>query len=96
MLAQAVEHLIKNIVDFPDDVSVKSHENARGELIRVRVNPEDIGRVIGRSGRTANAIRAVVQALSDTRCASTSWTCAGEILAWCVICILTTLNSPSC
>ena len=59
MLAQAVEHLIKNIVDFPDDVSVKSHENARGELLRVRVNPEDIGRVIGRSGRT------VVQALSD-------------------------------
>ena len=62
---QAVEHLIKNIVDFPDDVSVKSHENARGELIRVRVNPEDIGRVIGRSGRTANAIRTVVQALAD-------------------------------
>ena len=58
MLAQAVEHLIKNIVDFPDDVSVKSHENARGELLRVRVNPEDIG-------RTANAIRTVVQALSD-------------------------------
>ena len=54
MLAQAVEHLIKNIVDFPDDVSVKSHENA-----------QDIGRVIGRSGRTANAIRTVVQALSD-------------------------------
>lgn len=65
MLAQAVEHLIKNIVDFPDDVSVKSHENPRGELIRVRVNPEDIGRVIGRSGRTANAIRTVVQALSN-------------------------------
>ena len=65
MLAQAVEHLIKNIVDFPDDVSVKSHENARGELIRVRVNPEDIGRVIGRNGRTANAVRTVVQAISD-------------------------------
>lgn len=61
MLAQAVEHLIKNIVDFPDDVSVKSHENARGELLRVRVNPEDIGR----GGRTANAIRTVIQALSD-------------------------------
>ena len=47
------------------DHAVKSHENARVELIRVRVNPEDIGRVIGRSGRTANAIRTVVQALSD-------------------------------
>ena len=34
-------------------------------IFRVRVNPEDIGRVIGRSGRTANAIRTVVQALSD-------------------------------
>ena len=66
MLAQAVEHLIKNIVDFPDDVSVKSHENSRGELLRVRVNPEDIGRVIGRNGRTANAIRTVVQALRSS------------------------------
>ena len=54
MLAQAVEHLITNIVDFPD-----------GELLRVRVNPEDIGRVIGRNGRTANAIRTVAQALAD-------------------------------
>ena len=44
---------------------MKSQENPRGERIRVRVNPEDIGRVIGRSGRTANAIRTVVQALSD-------------------------------
>ncbi|KFI46005.1 hypothetical protein GA0061078_1260 [Bifidobacterium bohemicum] len=65
MLTQAVEHLVRNIVDFPDDVSVRSHENARGELLRVRVNPEDIGRIIGRSGRTANALRTVVQALSD-------------------------------
>ena len=53
MLAQAVEHLIKNIVDFPDDVSVKSHENPRGELLRVRVNPEDIGRVIGNKRTTS-------------------------------------------
>ncbi|MCI1935209.1 MAG: RNA-binding protein [Bifidobacteriaceae bacterium] len=67
MLAEALEHLISNIVDFPEDVSVKSYENARGELLRVRVNPEDIGRVIGRSGRTANAIRTVAQSLSDHR-----------------------------
>ena len=72
MLAQAVEHLIKNIVDFPDDVSVKSHENSRGELLRVRVNPEDIGRVIGRNGRTW------CRHCPTTRCASTSWTCVGK------------------
>ena len=63
MLTEAVEHLIKNIVDFPDDVSVKSHDSARGE--HIRVNPEDIGRVIGRQGRTASAIRTVVQAIAD-------------------------------
>ena len=67
MLSEALVHLIRNIVDFPEDVSVKSYENARGELLRVRVNPEDIGRVIGRSGRTANAIRTVAQALADHR-----------------------------
>lgn len=65
MVTEAVEHLIRNIVDFPDDVSVKSFQNARGELIRVRVNPEDIGRVIGSHGRTATAIRTVVQAIAD-------------------------------
>ena len=65
MVTEAVEHLIRNIVDFPDDVSVKSFQNARGELIRVRVNPEDIGRVIGRHGRTTTAIRTVVQAIAD-------------------------------
>ena len=67
MLDKLVKHLITNIVDFPDDVSVKSQENPRGELLRVRVNPEDIGRVIGRGGRTANAVRTVVQAVSDHR-----------------------------
>jgi predicted RNA-binding protein YlqC (UPF0109 family) len=67
MLAEAIEHLIRNIVDFPDDVSVREYENNRGQLLRVRVNPEDIGRVIGRAGRTANAIRTVAQALSDDR-----------------------------
>ena len=65
MLDKVAQHIITSIVDFPDDVSVKSLENTRGELLRVRVNPEDIGRVIGRNGRTANAIRSVVQAISD-------------------------------
>lgn len=65
MLAEVVEHLVKSIVGFPDDVSVRSNENRYGEIIRVRVNPEDIGRVIGRGGRTANAIRTVAKAMSD-------------------------------
>ena len=61
MLAQALEHLVRGIVDSPDDVRVK----ARGDLLEVRVNPDDLGRVIGRNGRTAKALRAVVGALSS-------------------------------
>ena len=46
-------------------VLIQQMGEQRGELLRVRVNPEDIGRVIGRKGRTANAIRTVVQAIAD-------------------------------
>lgn len=64
MLSQALEHLVRGIVDNPDDVEVSSRNNRRGELLEVRVNPEDLGRVIGRNGRTAKALRTVINALS--------------------------------
>ena len=65
MLAEALEHLVRGIVDHPDDVRVSSSSLRRGELLEVRVHPEDLGRVIGRSGRTATALRTVVKAISD-------------------------------
>ena len=64
MLADALEHLVRGIVGHPDDVRVTSKALRRGDLLEVRVNPEDLGRVIGRSGRTAKALRAVVTALA--------------------------------
>lgn len=64
MLADALEHLVRGIVDHPDDVQVDSKALRRGELLEMRVNPEDLGRVIGRSGRTARALRTVLGALS--------------------------------
>ncbi|GGH58607.1 RNA-binding protein [Rothia aerolata] len=63
MLADALEHLVRGIVSNPDDVQVRSRSGRRGETLEVRVNPDDLGRVIGRSGRTANSIRTVVDAL---------------------------------
>lgn len=65
MLAAALEHIVKGIVDHPDDVRVDSSESSRGELLEVRVNPDDLGRVIGRSGRTAKALRTLISALAD-------------------------------
>lgn len=67
MLASALEHLVKGIVDNPDDVRVESSTSPRGEVLEVRVHPDDLGRVIGRAGRTAKALRQLVNALADGR-----------------------------
>jgi predicted RNA-binding protein YlqC (UPF0109 family) len=64
MLADALEHLVRGIVDHPDDVSVRDKQLRRGSVLEVRVNPEDLGKVIGRSGRTASAFRTVISALA--------------------------------
>ena len=63
MLEQALEHLVKGIVDHPDDVTVDLVTGRRGRTLEVRVHPEDLGKVIGRNGRTAKALRTVMTAL---------------------------------
>ncbi|MFK4108847.1 RNA-binding protein [Streptomyces sp. NPDC002176] len=63
MLEEALEHLVKGIVDNPDDVQVASRDLRRGRVLEVRVHPEDLGKVIGRNGRTARALRTVVGAI---------------------------------
>jgi predicted RNA-binding protein YlqC (UPF0109 family) len=65
VLADALEHLVRGIVDNPDDVSVRDKQLRRGRLLEVRVDPDDLGKVIGRGGRTATALRTVVSALAD-------------------------------
>ena len=67
MLRDALEHLVKGIVDHPDEVKVDSSTSSRGEVLEVRVHPEDLGRVIGRGGRTAGALRTVIGALPGGR-----------------------------
>jgi hypothetical protein len=64
MLADALEHLVRGIVTNPDDVTVVDKDVRRGRMLEVRVHPEDIGKVIGRSGRTATALRTVINALA--------------------------------
>ena len=64
MLADALEHMVRGIVGNPDDVRVRDLDLRRGRMLEVRVSPDDIGKVIGRQGRTAQALRTVVAALS--------------------------------
>lgn len=65
MLAAALEHLVKGIVDHPEDATVTERNTSRGDLLEIHVHPEDLGRVIGRNGRTAKALRTLVNALAD-------------------------------
>lgn len=67
MLEKALDHLVRGIVDYPDDVVVRRQAGRRGEKLEVSVHPDDLGRVIGRHGRTAGALRTVVGALNAGR-----------------------------
>ena len=60
MLADALEHLVRGVVDNPDDVTVRDKQLRRGSILEVRVHPDDLGKVIGRGGRTATALRTVM------------------------------------
>ncbi|HOK18110.1 MAG TPA: KH domain-containing protein [Caldisericia bacterium] len=59
-----LEKLVKTIVDYPEKVQVKRIEGTSTLIYEVRVSPEDIGKVIGKQGKTAEAIRTIVQAIS--------------------------------
>jgi len=60
VLEEALEHLVRGIVDHPDDVRVNLVTGRRGRTLEVRVHPDDLGKVIGRAGRTAKALRQVM------------------------------------
>jgi predicted RNA-binding protein YlqC (UPF0109 family) len=62
-LAPAVEHLVKGIVEHPEDVQVDLRTGRRGDTVEVRVHPDDLGKVIGRNGRTAKALRTIVSSV---------------------------------
>lgn len=57
-----VEYVARGLVDRPDAVEVREVEDERGLTLEVRVAPEDMGKVIGRGGRIAIALRTVVRA----------------------------------
>ncbi len=61
-MRELVDFLVSELVDDPESVEVTETEDDRGMRYTVRVAPDDMGKVIGKGGRTAKAIRAVVRA----------------------------------
>lgn len=59
-----VEHLIKSVVEHPDQVEIDEQADGNTRTFYISVNPEDVGKVIGKSGRVVSAIRCVVSAVA--------------------------------
>jgi hypothetical protein len=60
---QFVEFIVKSLVGHPDDVAVERIIDEKGVLLSLTVNPEDLGRVIGKRGVTAQSLRTLLRAL---------------------------------
>ena len=62
MLKELVEEIVKKLVDKPESVNVIEVSGEQSTIIELRVAPEDLGKVIGKEGRTARSIRTLVKA----------------------------------
>ncbi|MBF0171317.1 MAG: KH domain-containing protein [Nitrospinae bacterium] len=60
-----IETLARALVDFPDEVEVEEREESDLTTLELRVAPEDLGKVIGRRGRTATAMRSILSATAS-------------------------------
>jgi predicted RNA-binding protein YlqC (UPF0109 family) len=59
-LKRFVEFIAKNLVDFPDEVEVRTIDGEKTMVFELKVNKSDIGKIIGKSGRTIRAIRTLL------------------------------------
>ena len=62
-----IEYIARALVDQPDAVELKSSDSEGGVLYELKVAPDDVGKVIGRDGRTVNALRTVVAAAAQKK-----------------------------
>ncbi|MBO4409958.1 MAG: KH domain-containing protein [Spirochaetales bacterium] len=62
MERELVEYIVKSLVDDPDAVEVNVVEGEKSTILELRVSPDDIGKVIGKQGRIAKALRTILSA----------------------------------
>lgn len=61
-MEELVKFIAQSLVEEPDEVSVYTKSTRRTEILKLSVAPDDMGRVIGRNGRVANALRSLLRA----------------------------------
>jgi uncharacterized protein len=63
--AELVEWMAKSLVDSPDEVAVTAGGGGSASIFKLTVDPADLGKIIGKKGRTAKAMRTVLMAVGD-------------------------------
>jgi uncharacterized protein len=64
-MKELVQYVAKSLVNNPDAVEVNESENENGSVLELRVAKEDLGRIIGKQGRTVQSIRAILNAAAS-------------------------------
>lgn len=59
-MREFIEYIAKNLVDYPDEVEVRQVDGEKTTIFELKVNKSDIGKIIGRSGRTIKALRTLL------------------------------------
>ena len=65
-MKQLIETIVKPLVDYPDDVRIELDENTNRIVYKLSVHAEDMGKVIGKQGRVAKAIRTIVYSAASS------------------------------
>ena len=65
MVAELVAFVVQNLVSEPERLEISLREGVQGLFIEIRCAPEDVGRIIGRGGRTINSIRTLARAAAE-------------------------------
>jgi predicted RNA-binding protein YlqC (UPF0109 family) len=64
VMKELVQYIVRAIVDYPDEVSVSEIEGGQTTVLELKVAKSDLGKVIGKQGRNAQAIRTILSAVS--------------------------------
>ncbi|MBC8390141.1 MAG: KH domain-containing protein [Actinobacteria bacterium] len=68
MVKELLEYMVKELVDSPDDVEItEENEDDKTVIYKLKVAEDDLGKVIGKKGRTANSLRVIMRAASAKR-----------------------------
>ncbi len=62
-MKEFMEYLVKNLVDYPQDVRVECNQTEKGLCIQLRVSQKDVGKVVGRQGQTIKSLRTIAMSV---------------------------------